>query len=128
MSKIFYFLYRYSVERSTKGYSAHFADPKIASIMLLSSLEIMNLTTVWMFFSLPDIKSAWLFEIVVFCLVLIGVNWLYFIKSKRFVNLSSRYGGNKIAIRKINIISRFYIILTIIVFFLVFHSILLYEN
>jgi hypothetical protein len=102
--------------------SSLFVKPKWDAVILLSSLEFLNMASVWIYFSLSYSTGNKKLDVLIVLITLILFNGIYFVKNDRFKRFSKLYEDNPRAKNSAKLITITYCLGSIIIFSLVHSS------
>ena len=122
MTRIYYILYLFSLYMSKTISSSIFVKPKFDAVFLLSSLELLNISSVWIYFSMPSLTSNTDLDVLLCSVLLLLANGLFFFKKERHDKISTRYENDNGAKSTAKFITVVYSLLSVIIFYLIHSS------
>jgi len=117
-SIIYYHMFQHCVYLKKNVAGTFFKDPAFDSVLLLSFLESFNVITLVSFFAeLPLTTTLWL-DIFLGLALLLGINSLYFLRKKRYINIVYSYQKNTTPDRRFitSIIFFLYVVTTFVAY------------
>lgn len=120
MGKIFFIFYLFAKYRSKTVLFSKFVNHKIDAVIIISFVELVNISTIWMFFSIPLLTATSKGDLILGFVFLLLLNGLYFLRKKKFDKLSKWYENSQQITRNFTkFIALLYCFLSIILYFII---------